>query len=94
MKGYLVIQLFDEYVDDVLEDDRNRLTDIYQRISSRFIGDLRIPLTDLYFSQRVRGINLREFELEKDQTDYQYYSRSKEPLQCTLHLFWATQRRC
>lgn len=54
MKGYLNIQLFDEYVDDILEDDRNRLTDIYQRISSRFIAELRIPLTDLYFSQRVR----------------------------------------
>lgn len=55
MRGILKIQLFDEYVDDILEDDRNRLTDIYQRISSRFIAELRIPLTDLYFSQRVSG---------------------------------------
>lgn len=53
MKGCLIVQLFDEYVDDILEDDRNRLTDIYQRISSKFIGELRIPLADLYFSQRV-----------------------------------------
>lgn len=55
--GYLNIQLFDEYVDDIIEDDRNRLTDIYQRISSRFIAELRIPLTDLYFSRRVRHYN-------------------------------------
>lgn len=53
MKGFLNIQLFDEFVDDILEDDRNRLTDIYQRISSRFVAELRIPLSDLYFSQRV-----------------------------------------
>lgn len=53
MKGCLSIQLYDEYVDDIMDDDRNRLTDIYQRISSKFIGELRIPLTDLYFSQRV-----------------------------------------
>lgn len=53
IKGYLNIQLFDEYIDDIFEDDRNRLTDIYQRISSRFIAEFKIPLTDLFFSQRV-----------------------------------------
>lgn len=72
MKGYLNIQLFDEYVDDIMEDDRNRLTDIYQRISSRFIAEFRIPLTDLYFSQRVSTfiligeqlIDLEYFQIE------------------------------
>lgn len=53
MKGSLAIQLFDEFVDDILEDDRNHLTDVYHRISSRFMAELRIPLNDLYFGQRV-----------------------------------------
>lgn len=55
MKGFLIVQLFDEFVEDILEDDRNRLTDIYQRISNKWIGELRIPLPDIYLTQRIEG---------------------------------------
>lgn len=58
MKGSVSIQLFDEYIEDILEDDRSRTTDIYQRISSKYIGELRIPIGTIYTNQRVSNIAL------------------------------------
>lgn len=56
IKGSLSIQLFDEYIEDINEDDRTRTTEIFQRISSKWIGELRIPISIIYSNQRIEGI--------------------------------------
>lgn len=58
MKGSISIQIFDEYIEDILDDDRSRTTDIYQRISSKWIGELRIPIGTIYTNQRVIMIRI------------------------------------
>lgn len=50
----LCVQLFDEVVEDLLADeDRTRSNEIYQRISSRWLGELRIPMYTILMEKRV-----------------------------------------
>lgn len=60
MKGSLSVQLFDEYIEDLLEDDRYRTTEIYQRISSKWLGELRIPVSTIYSNHRVSFLTNNE----------------------------------
>lgn len=53
IRRYLNIDLYDEFMEDLLEDDRARSTEVYQRISSRWLGQLRIPISTIYLNQRV-----------------------------------------
>ncbi|XP_053696405.1 coiled-coil and C2 domain-containing protein 2A [Sabethes cyaneus] len=55
MRRYLNIDLYDEFMEDLLEDDRARLTEVYQRISSKWLGQLRIPISTIYVNQRIEG---------------------------------------
>ncbi|XP_053676351.1 coiled-coil and C2 domain-containing protein 2A [Anopheles nili] len=55
MRKHLHIDLYDEYMEDLLEDDRTRPTEVYQRISSRWLGQLRIPISTIYLNQRMEG---------------------------------------
>uniref|UniRef100_A0A182NBZ2 C2 domain-containing protein n=1 Tax=Anopheles dirus TaxID=7168 RepID=A0A182NBZ2_9DIPT len=55
IRKHLHIDLYDEYMEDLLEDDRARPTEVYQRISSRWLGQLRIPISTIYLNQRLEG---------------------------------------
>uniref|UniRef100_A0A182M9E0 C2 domain-containing protein n=1 Tax=Anopheles culicifacies TaxID=139723 RepID=A0A182M9E0_9DIPT len=55
IRKHLHIDLYDEYMEDLLEDDRTRPTEVYQRISSRWLGQLRIPISTIYLNQRLEG---------------------------------------
>lgn len=50
IKDTLCLHIFDECVTDLSEDDRSRDSEIYQR---RWIGELRIPFSTIYSTQRV-----------------------------------------
>uniref|UniRef100_A0A1B0DJC9 Uncharacterized protein n=1 Tax=Phlebotomus papatasi TaxID=29031 RepID=A0A1B0DJC9_PHLPP len=75
LKGSLCIQLFDEFVDDLLEDDRLGMSEIYQRISRKWIGELRIPITSIYTNQRIEGT----FELNSPKILLGYSKSSLNP---------------
>lgn len=53
IRRYLSIDLYDEFMEDLLEDDRARPTEVYQRISSKWLGQFRIPISTIYLNQRV-----------------------------------------
>ncbi|XP_050101175.1 coiled-coil and C2 domain-containing protein 2A [Anopheles aquasalis] len=55
IRKHLHIDLYDEYLENLLEDDRARPTEMYQRISSRWLGQLRIPISTVYLNQRLEG---------------------------------------
>lgn len=45
--------MFDEHVEELLDDDRARSNELYQRVSSKWLGELRIPFYTVLSSQRV-----------------------------------------
>ncbi|XP_069126927.1 coiled-coil and C2 domain-containing protein 2A-like isoform X2 [Argopecten irradians] len=51
----LYLNLFDEVVVDIQEDDRNRGTTLHQRIEKRWLGDLTIPFSTIYFNGKIEG---------------------------------------
>jgi len=53
---YLYIQLFGEVVVDVLDDDRQRETSLYQRFGRYWLGGMQIPFQVIYKWSKV--INL------------------------------------
>ncbi|XP_058815974.1 coiled-coil and C2 domain-containing protein 2A-like [Topomyia yanbarensis] len=55
IRRFLNIDLYDEFMEDLLEDDRARPTEVYQRISSKWLGQLRIPISTIYLNQRIEG---------------------------------------
>ncbi|XP_052864196.1 coiled-coil and C2 domain-containing protein 2A [Anopheles cruzii] len=55
IRKHLHIDLYDEFMENLLEDDRARPTEMYQRISSRWLGQLRIPISTIYLNQRLEG---------------------------------------
>lgn len=60
MRRYLSIDLYDEFMEDLLEDDRSRPTEVYQRISSKWLGQLRIPISTIYLNQRVGRLSIEK----------------------------------
>lgn len=52
----LYCNLYDETVIDLLEDDRQRETNIHQRLQRHWLGSLAIPFSSLYSNSRVRII--------------------------------------
>lgn len=58
IRKFLNIDLYDEVTEDLLEDDRARTTEVYQRISSKWLGQLRIPIRTIYLNHRV-GLTLK-----------------------------------
>lgn len=53
----LYCQLYDETVVDLLEDDRQRDTNIHHRLQRHWLGSLQIPFSSLCTNPRVRLIN-------------------------------------
>ncbi|CAO1388442.1 unnamed protein product [Diamesa hyperborea] len=50
-KRVLSIDLYDEVVEDLIDN----VTEVYQRISSKWLGSLKIPISTIYSSQRIDG---------------------------------------
>ncbi|CAM1295274.1 CC2D2A (predicted) [Pycnogonum litorale] len=55
VKDVIYFNVFDEVIIDILEDDRNRDTDVHQRMERRFLGSLRIPFSTVYLNSKVEG---------------------------------------
>lgn len=49
----LYCQLYDETIVDLLEDDRQRETNIHQRLQRQWLGSLQIPFSSLCSNARV-----------------------------------------
>lgn len=56
LKGAISIQIFDEIIEDIIEDDVLRTGELFQRISTRLLGEFRIPFTTIFSSQKIDGI--------------------------------------
>ncbi|KAJ6629951.1 Coiled-coil and C2 domain-containing protein 2A [Pseudolycoriella hygida] len=55
-KDYLCLQMFDEQVEDLFEEDRMKANEIYQKVSSKWLAEIRIPFYTIYSMQRIEGI--------------------------------------
>ncbi|XP_064626685.1 coiled-coil and C2 domain-containing protein 2A-like isoform X3 [Lineus longissimus] len=55
VKDVIYFNLFDEVVVDVLQDDRERTTNIHRRIEKKWLGCLRIPFSTLYLNSKIEG---------------------------------------
>lgn len=53
MKEYLCLQVFDEQVEDLFDEDKVKANEIYQRLSSKWLAEIRIPFYTIYGMQRV-----------------------------------------
>ncbi|CRL02936.1 CLUMA_CG015806, isoform A [Clunio marinus] len=51
-KRVLSIDLYDEVVEDLVDN----VTEVYQRISSKWLGSLKIPLAHIFTNQRIEGM--------------------------------------
>ncbi|XP_041483934.1 coiled-coil and C2 domain-containing protein 2A-like isoform X2 [Lytechinus variegatus] len=55
VRDVIYMNLFDEVVIDLLQDDRDRTTNIHQRLEKRWLGSLSIPFSTVYFQGKVAG---------------------------------------
>ncbi|XP_064486187.1 coiled-coil and C2 domain-containing protein 2A-like isoform X2 [Ornithodoros turicata] len=51
----IYLNLFDQVVVDLLEDDRERSTTVYQRLQHRWLGCLKVPFMTLYLNGKIEG---------------------------------------
>lgn len=51
-KRVLSIDLYDEVVEDLIDN----VTEVYQRITSKWLGNVKIPVTNIFANQRIEGI--------------------------------------
>lgn len=51
----LFFNIFDEVVVDVLQDERQRRTNVHQRRERRWLGTFALPISTIYMNQRVEG---------------------------------------
>lgn len=53
MKEFLCLQIFDEQIEELFDEDRLKANEIYQRLSSKWLAEIRIPFYTIYSTQRV-----------------------------------------
>lgn len=53
VRDVIYLNLFDEVVLDLLEDDRERLSTVHQRLERRWLGNLKVPFSTLYLNSKV-----------------------------------------
>lgn len=51
-KRMLSIDLYDEVVEDLIDN----VTEVYQRITSKWLGNVKIPIANIFANQRIEGI--------------------------------------
>ncbi|XP_055540929.1 coiled-coil and C2 domain-containing protein 2A [Wyeomyia smithii] len=86
IRRYLNVDLYDEFMEDLLEDDRARPTEVYQRISSKWLGQLRIPISTIYLNQRIEGT----FEIKTPLILFGYSRSSDDSPEYTSMLIGST----
>ncbi|XP_065666713.1 coiled-coil and C2 domain-containing protein 2A isoform X3 [Hydra vulgaris] len=55
VKDKIFINLFDEVMIDLLLDQRERETNIHQRVEKRWLGSVEVPFSTVYFNSKVDG---------------------------------------
>ncbi|XP_029832757.4 coiled-coil and C2 domain-containing protein 2A [Ixodes scapularis] len=55
VRDIIYLNLFDEVVLDLLEDDRERLSTVHQRLERRWLGNLKVPFSTLYLNSKIEG---------------------------------------
>ncbi|XP_054706800.1 LOW QUALITY PROTEIN: coiled-coil and C2 domain-containing protein 2A-like [Uloborus diversus] len=55
VKDVIYINLFDEVTVDLLDDDVERGTVVYERLERRWLGNLKVPFTTLYLNSKIEG---------------------------------------
>ena len=53
VKDVIYFNLFDEVVIDMLQDERDRATNVHQRMERRWLGSISMPFSTVYFQSRV-----------------------------------------
>eukprot|EP00112_Aurelia_sp_Birch-Aquarium-sp1_P013608 Seg2891.1 transcript_id=Seg2891.1/GoldUCD/mRNA.D3Y31 product="Coiled-coil and C2 domain-containing protein 2A" protein_id=Seg2891.1/GoldUCD/D3Y31 len=56
VKENVYINLFDEVIVDMLQDERQRGTNIHQRVEKFWLGGVEIPFSTVYFNSKVKGL--------------------------------------
>ncbi|XP_059159082.1 coiled-coil and C2 domain-containing protein 2A-like isoform X2 [Physella acuta] len=51
----IFLNVFDEVTVDVLEDNRQRETNVHQRIEKKWLGSIKIPFSTVYFNNKIDG---------------------------------------
>lgn len=55
MKSSIVVNLFDELYEDLLDDDRLEKSTIYYRYNTNWLASLKISLNDMFAQNKVRN---------------------------------------
>lgn len=69
--------MFDEQVEDLFDDDRVKANEIYQRLSSKWLAEIRIPFYTIYAMQRVTIWLINIAFISMPTLLFPYISRSK-----------------
>lgn len=54
MKDDIKIEIFDETVENLINEDYSRSMEVYQRISANWLGEYRLPIATLFKHKMVR----------------------------------------
>ncbi|CAL1540858.1 unnamed protein product [Lymnaea stagnalis] len=55
IEDIIYLNVFDEVTVDVLEDNRERESNIHQRIEKKWLGSIKIPFSTVYFNNKIDG---------------------------------------
>ncbi|XP_013080825.2 coiled-coil and C2 domain-containing protein 2A-like isoform X2 [Biomphalaria glabrata] len=55
IEDMIYLNVFDEVTVDILEDNRERETNVHQRIEKKWLGSIKIPFSTVYFNNKIDG---------------------------------------